>query len=83
MVINMDDKKILIRKDYGKIDLTIKVVMDAKNMTRGKLARLIDTRFEVVDKLYKGELEKADLDILARVCFVLNCDVKDLMKYSE
>lgn len=79
----MDDKKILIRKDYGKIDLTVKAVMDAKNMTRGKLARLIDTRFEVVDKLYKEDLEKVDLDILARVCFVLNCDVKDLMKYSN
>ena len=79
----MDDKKILIRKDYGKIELTVKTVMDEKNITRGKLARLIDTRFEVVDKLYKGELEKVDLDILARVCFVLNCNEGDLMNYTE
>ena len=79
----MEDKKIFIRKDYGRIELTIKDVMEKRNITRGKLARLIDTRFEVVDKLYKGNLEKLDLDILARVCFVLDCNVKDLLTYSE
>ncbi|KUJ26936.1 Cro/Cl family transcriptional regulator [Christensenella hongkongensis] len=49
-------------------------------MTRNKLASLTGVRFEVIDCLYRGDLERIDLDILARVCFVLKCEVKDILE---
>ena len=52
-------------------------------MSRNQLARAINSRFEVVDKWYDGELEKIDADILARICFVLQCDVKDIIRYEK
>lgn len=33
--------------------------------------RAIDTRFEVIDKWCKGNIEKMDIDILARICYAL------------
>ena len=54
--------------------------MDSKGITRGSLARSINTRFEVIDKWYNGNIEKIDLDILARICFVLDCEVEDILK---
>jgi len=42
---------------------------------RNGLATAINVRFEVVDKWYKGEIEKMDLDVLARICCVLECEV--------
>lgn len=70
-------------KDYGKISFHIKEIMDEKKLTRSALARLADVRFEVADKWYNGNIERMDVDVLTRICFVLNCDISDLMTYSK
>lgn len=70
-------------KQYGKVTIDIKSIMDKKGITRNKLARAINTRFEVIDKWYGGHVEKIDADILARICFVLKCAPGDIIQYSE
>ncbi len=70
-------------KDYGKIKLKLRELMDKGGVTRNTLARRVDVRFEVIDRWYKGEIEKMDLDILARICFVMNCRIEDIIEYTE
>ncbi len=70
-------------KDYGQIEIHLKEYMDDKNITRNALARAINTRFEVIDKWYNGHVEKIDSDILARICFVLDCTPGDIIQYSS
>ena len=77
----MKERAVLVRADYGHVELKLKEVMDARGMTRNQLAKLIDARFEVVGKWYKGEVEKMDLDILARICYALDCTAEDIVKY--
>ncbi|MDE7178753.1 MAG: helix-turn-helix transcriptional regulator [Lachnospiraceae bacterium] len=57
--------------------------MDEKSINRNMLARAINARFEVVDKWYNGRVEKIDADILARICFVLECTPGDIIRYVE
>ncbi|MBQ5562331.1 MAG: helix-turn-helix transcriptional regulator [Clostridia bacterium] len=58
--------------------------MDSKGgMTRNYLAKAANTRFEVIDKWYNGQLEKMDLDVLARICYVLDCSPADIIKYNK
>ena len=66
---------------YGHIGIHLKEIMEKQNLTRNAVARAIDTRFEVVNKWYNGSVEKIDADILARLCYVLDCDAGDLIKY--
>lgn len=73
---------ILIKQTYGKIVFHFKDIMDFKNITRSRLAKLADMRFEVADRLYNGRIERLDMDILCRVCFVLKCNVADLIEYK-
>ena len=77
----MKERAVLFRADYGRVELRLKDIMDERGITRNQLAKLIDARFEVVGKWYKGEVEKMDLDILARICYVLNCKVEDIIQY--
>ena len=77
----MKERAVLVRADYGHVELRLKEVMDERGISRNQLAKLIDTRFEVVGKWYKGEVEKMDLDILARICYALDCTTEDLIRY--
>lgn len=69
--------------NYGHIEIHLKELMDAQQISRNALARAIGTRFEVIDKWYKGNVEKIDADILARICFVLKCEPQDIVKYKK
>lgn len=67
---------------YGHIEIKLKDIMDAKGISRNALARAINTRFEVIDKWYEGRVEKIDADILARICYVLECSPADIIIYK-
>ena len=76
-------ESVLTVKEYGKINICLKELLDEKNMKRNTLAELVGTRFEVINKWYKGNVEKLDLDVLARVCYVLGCEPADIIKYDK
>ena len=80
----MDNSRSVITiNDYGKITVHIKEIMDSKGITRNYLAKASNTRFEVINKWYNEQVEKMDLDILARICYVLDCSPADIIKYSN
>lgn len=80
---HMEEKSILIQRKYGAVRLRLAEIMDSRGMTRNQLSRLTGTRYEVIHKWYGGKVEKLDLDVLARICYVLNCEVSDLLVYEE
>ena len=80
----MDSAKPIVSVcDYGKIVIHLKELMDKKGFSRYQLAKLTNTRFEVVNKWYCGEVERIDADILARFCYTLGCNVNDIIEYKK
>ncbi len=78
-----DEVSIITIKDYGKIDICLKEILDKRGLTRYYLVRTTNTRFEVINKWYSNEVERLDLDVLARICYVLNCSPSDIIKYNN
>lgn len=76
-------KPIVTICEYGKIKVNLRAIMEQKGLTRNQLSKLTSTRFEVINKWYNGEVERIDADVLARFCYVLDCDVSDLIFYEE
>lgn len=74
-------KELFVLNNYGHIEIHLKQLMDRRKITRNALARAINVRFEVIDKWYNGNVERIDTDILARICFVLECSPADIIKY--
>ena len=74
-------REIYTLNQYGHIELNLKEVMDSRGISRNALARAVNTRFEVIDKWYQGHVEKIDADILARICYVLECSPEDIIQY--
>ena len=67
---------------YGKISIHLKELIEEKGITRYRLAKLADTRFEVVEKWCSGTVERIDSDVLARFCYILDCEITDIIKYK-
>lgn len=78
-----NSKTVFSIKDYGKINICLKELMESRNITRNYLAMAANTRFEVINKWYNNNVEKLDLDVLARICYVLDCSPDDIIKYSN
>lgn len=76
------ETSILYKREYGAVRLRLRELMDRRGINRNQMARRIGVRFEVVDKWYRGEVEKLDLDVLARLCFVLGCQAGELLEYK-
>lgn len=83
----MDELKSIISyqtKEYGKVRVKLAEVLDAKGITRNRLRTLTGVKYEVIDRYYKAvSVEMADLDFLAKVCFVLDCKIEDLLEYEK
>lgn len=76
-------KSVVNINTYGNISIHLKEIIEAKGITRYRLAKLADTRFEVIEKWCSGAVERIDADVLARFCYILNCDVSDIIKFNK
>ena len=74
---------IYVPQNYGKIIFSFGKVMNEKKINRNQLANRAGIRFEVADRFYNGTIERLDVDVLARVCFVLDCNVADVITFSQ
>ncbi len=84
MVIHMKELRSVVNLNaYGSISIHLKELIDAKGITRYRLSKLAGTRFEVVEKWCSGTVERIDTDVLARFCYILNCDVSDIIEYKK
>lgn len=74
---------IIIIRDYGKVTFNFNKVMEEKNISRYQLSKMTGIRFEVIDRFYKGNIERLDVDVLSRILFALNCSVEDVISYEN
>lgn len=83
----MDGMKSIVSyqtEEYGRVQVKLSKVLDSRNITRNRLRTLTGVKYEVIDRYYKGEqIEMVDLDFLAKVCYVLDCKIEDLLEYQQ
>ena len=83
----MSDLKSIISyqtQEYGHVRVKLSKVLDERKITRNRLRTLTGVKYEVIDRYYKGEqVELVDLDFLAKVCYVLDCKVEDILEYEK
>lgn len=71
-------------EEYGNVRIKLAEVMDSRGITRNRLCKLTGSRYDVVTRYYRGDnVQMADLDFIARVCYVLDCRIEDLLEYQK
>ena len=69
--------------EYGSVKGKLAEVLNSRGITRNRLGTLTGVKYEVIDRYYQNHVERVDLDFIAKVCYVLNCKVEDLLEYSN
>ena len=44
---------------------------------------MIAVNYDLVNRYYNNRVIRIDIDIIARMCFTLDCDVSDILKYRK
>lgn len=76
-------ESIIMYKDYGDIIFDIKSVMDKKGITISQVVKKTGLHHKVVRRYYDGTVVRYDKDVLSKLCFVIGCDLKDIMYYQR
>ncbi len=77
------EQTIYILKDYGKIEIHLKHILDAKKISRGKLSSMTAMSYDLVNRYYNGKVTRVDLDVISRFCYALDCNVDDILFYKK
>ena len=70
-------------KEYVTVKVNLAQVMDNRGVTRNRLRELTGVKYDVIDRYYKGtDISMVDLNFLAKVCYVLECSIAELLEYK-
>lgn len=77
------EKNVYSLNNYGKVEITLKEILDKKGISRNKLSLMIAVNYDLVNRYYNNRVIRVDIDIIARMCYVLDCDINDILKYRK
>lgn len=77
------DNNVYVLKNYGKVEIVLKDILEKKGISRNKLCTMIAANYDLVNRYYNNKVIRIDLDIIARMCFALSCEVDDILKYKK
>lgn len=70
--------------EYGRIMIKLAELMDSRKISRYRLGKLTGIQYTIIDRYYKAEnISWIDLDFLAKVCYVLDCRIEDILEYEK
>lgn len=82
----MDEIKSIVHyhtEEYGCIRVKLAEVLDRRGISRNRLSKLTGTKYDVVNRYYKAsDISMVDLAFFAKVCYVLQCEISDLLEYQ-
>lgn len=75
-------KSITWGTNYGKVKSNLKCIMDSKLISINDMSRLAGIKYDVVKRYYYNDIYQADLQILAKFCYILDCNISDILDYE-
>ena len=68
-------------EEYGNIRLCLDELIQKKNVSINQLSFRTEMQRSQLRNYRDNKIQRLDIDILLRLCYVLECDLYDLIKY--
>ena len=67
--------------EYGEIRIHLAEIMQAKNVSMNQLSFRTEMQRTQLRNYRDNKIQRLDIDILKRLCYVLECNLHDLIEY--
>ncbi len=71
-----------MEEEWGKIDLRLDEYLKAHNISRSSLSRNGQIHYKQLLKYCNNDMQKVDLNLLARICKTINCEIGEIIIYT-
>jgi len=70
-------------ENHGKVIITLEEYRLRKNISKNKIVENANVQRTQLQNYLHNRVARVDLDVLARICNYLNCDISDILKYEK
>lgn len=70
-------------QDFGQVVFKIDQVLEEKKISKNKLEKDANLQRTQLNSYCNNKVKRVDLATLAKICYVLNCELKDIMEYRR
>ena len=68
--------------EFGIVYLDLENLIKEKGISKTQLSYKAEISHTQINRFCKGEATRIDFATIARLCFVLDCEISDLIKYE-
>lgn len=65
------------------VKLVLDKYLDEHKVTRYELSKRTEIKFQTIDRYYKNQVVRYDSYILNLICKALECNISDIIEYTE
>lgn len=66
---------------YGIIHIKLDKITQHKNMSKNAVMKKAEMQRTQLNHYYRNEINRIDINVLARLCYTLNCNIEDILEY--
>ena len=70
-----------INTEYGYFQITLTEALQQRKISKNKLATMANLQRTQLNSYCNNKIKRPDFDVLARICYVLKCDIGEIIQY--
>lgn len=68
-------------KDFGKVIIKLSQLIEHHKISKNMLSHRAEMQRDQINNYCNNTITRLDIDVLARICTTLECDISDLLEY--
>lgn len=68
-------------ESYGTIRIKLDELIQKSGISKNKLSHRAEMQRTQINNFCNNKITRLDIDVLARICAVFNCQISDLLEY--
>ena len=68
-------------EEYGTIRIKLDELIEKTGISKNKLSHKAEMQRTQLNNYCNNQITRLDIDVLARICTVLNCSISDLLEF--
>ena len=69
--------------EYGTIQIKLDELIKRAGISKNKLSHRAEMQRSQINRYCNNEITRLDIDVLARLCTVMDCKISDLLEFTS